>query len=226
MKLLGRYNLKVFRILLVLIFTIGLLQVFIMPLYAQTETKLQKVTIQLRWDNQYQFAGYYAAKWLGYYEKAGFDVDIRSAITSDGKILKAVEEVANGNADFGIGAADILIARDMGSPLVVVASIFQQSAAEFYAREDTTLNTPYDLLNLKVARNVNDLIDVELQAMLLSEGIDINKITSVPHTSNLDNFINRKIDVIPGYRITAPYAFEQKGISFKTLRPISYGIDF
>ena len=87
MKLLGRYNLKVFRILLVLIFTITLLQVFIMPLYAQTETKtetkLQKVTIQLRWDNQYQFAGYYAAKWLGYYEKAGFDVDIRSAITSD-----------------------------------------------------------------------------------------------------------------------------------------------
>ena len=93
---------------------------------------VEKVSLQLRWDHQFQFAGYYAAQWQGYYADAGFDVDIRSAITPDGKILSATQEVASGNADFGVGAADILIARDKGIPLVVLASIFQQSAAEFY----------------------------------------------------------------------------------------------
>ncbi len=52
--------------------------------------ELKKVSLQLRWDSQFQFAGYYAAKWQGYYADAGLDVDIRSAITPDGKILGAV----------------------------------------------------------------------------------------------------------------------------------------
>ncbi len=187
---------------------------------------LEQTSIQLRWDHQFQFAGYYAAKWEGYYADAGFEVEIRSAITPDGRILKAVEEVAEGRADFGVGAADILIARDLGAPLVVLASIFQRSAAEFYAQEDTPLQSPRDLLNLRVARNVNDLIDIELQAMLLAEGVDPEKITPYPHRPSYKPFLEGLVDVVPGYRITIPYAFQKKGISYKTLRPINYGVDF
>ena len=186
----------------------------------------QKVSLQLRWDHQFQFAGYYAAQWQGYYKEAGFEVEIRSAITPDRKIRSATEEVANGNADFGVGAADILLARDRGIPLVVLASIFQQSAAEFYIREDTPLQSLVDLLKLRVARTVNDLIDIELQAMVLSEGIDPKQITPYPHSSGLEHFVSGRVDVVPGYRITLPYVLEQLGIRVKTLRPSSYGVDF
>lgn len=92
---------------------------------------LEKMTLPLRWDHQFQFAGYYAAKWKGYYKKAGFDVEIKSAITQEGKILSAVKEVSSGNTEFGVGSADILLAKGKGIPLVVLASIFQQGAAEF-----------------------------------------------------------------------------------------------
>ena len=34
--------------------------------------KLTKVTLQLKWVTQAQFAGYYAAKAKGYYQKAGW----------------------------------------------------------------------------------------------------------------------------------------------------------
>ncbi len=188
--------------------------------------ELIKVSLQLRWDSQFQFAGYYAAKWQGYYADAGLDVDIRSAITPDGKIHGAVKEVADGNADFGIGAADILIGIDQGTPLVLLASIFQQSAAEFYAKEETVLQSPADLLNLKVARNVNDLIDVELQSMLLAEGINPNKIVPFKHMPGIQPLVDGSVDVIPGYRLSAPFEFEMQGMKVKTLRPISYGIDF
>jgi len=191
-----------------------------------TAEELHKVSLQLRWDHQYQFAGYYAAKWQGYYKAAGFDVDIRSAIKPDGTILNAVKEVAAGNSDFGIGAADILIGIDQGAPLVVLASIFQQSAAEFYAKESTVFNSPSDLINLKVARNVNDLIDVELQAMLSAEGIDTNKIVPHKHMPGIKNLVDGLVDVVPGYRLSAPYEFKRQGVKVKTLRPINYGIDF
>ncbi len=185
----------------------------------------EKVALQLRWDHQSQFAGYYAAQWQGYYAEAGFEVEIRSAIKPDGTILSATQEVGNGHADFGVGAADILTARDQGIPLVILASIFQQSAAEFYAKEGT-LQSPVDLLNLRVARIQNDLIDVELQAMLRSEGIDPNQVTPYPHEPGIDHLMAGRVDVIPGYQITLPYVFRQQGIPFTTLRPINYGIDF
>src|SRR5437762_12831970 len=39
--------------------------------------KLTKLTFQLKWVTQAQFAGYYAAQAKGYYKKAGLDVNIR-----------------------------------------------------------------------------------------------------------------------------------------------------
>ncbi len=193
---------------------------------AASDKPLKKVSLQLRWDHQYQFAGYYAAKWQGYYADAGFDVEIRSAVMQDGNILSATGEVADGKADYGVGAADILLARELGKPLVVVASIYQQSAAVFYAREDSPFSSPMDLLNLVVSRNINDLIDIELQAMLMSEGIDIGKIRSIPQSTDLEDFANHVSDVFSGYIIAEPYQLNQKGIPFRTLRPVDYGIDF
>ena len=37
----------------------------------------EKVTLQLKWQHSFQFAGYYAALQQGYYRAAGLDVDIR-----------------------------------------------------------------------------------------------------------------------------------------------------
>ncbi|NQY54587.1 MAG: ABC transporter substrate-binding protein, partial [Campylobacteraceae bacterium] len=38
--------------------------------------ELKKVTLQLSWFDQFQFAGYYMAKEKGYYEEFGLDVTI------------------------------------------------------------------------------------------------------------------------------------------------------
>jgi ABC-type nitrate/sulfonate/bicarbonate transport system substrate-binding protein len=69
--------------------------------YAANTFALEKVTLQLRWDHQFQFAGYYAADWQGYYKEEGIEVEIKSAVQTDGKILSAVKEVKSGKADFG-----------------------------------------------------------------------------------------------------------------------------
>ncbi|MCH7486536.1 MAG: PAS domain S-box protein [Proteobacteria bacterium] len=73
----------------------------------------EKVVLQLCSDHQFQFAGYYAAKWKGYYDEAGLDVEFRSAIGPDKQIHGAVKEVSEGRADFGVGSADIIIAREL-----------------------------------------------------------------------------------------------------------------
>ncbi|MBF0468409.1 MAG: ABC transporter substrate-binding protein [Desulfamplus sp.] len=186
----------------------------------------EKVILQLRWDNQFQFAGYYAAMWMGYYQKEGIEVQIRSAVRPDMKILSSIKEVVDGRADFGIGAADILLAIDKGADLSVLAPVFQQSAARFYYKKDTLISSLTDLTKLRVARSVNDLIDIEFQALLRAEGIDPELVPSVEHVPEIDPFVKGIVDVIPGYSITIPYEIKKYGIEINNIRPSNYGVDF
>ena len=172
---------------------------------------LEKVTLQLRWDHQFQFAGYYAAKWQGYYKEAGLDVEIRSAVQPGWKKLNVVKEISEGRAHFGVASGDALIARDQGIPLVVIATIFQRSATRFFSAKDKKLATPADFLNLRVARIVNDMLDVELQATLMIEGIDPTTVKAYPQKPGFKHLANGDVDVIPGYTISLPYSMKKAG---------------
>ena len=60
--------------------------------------KLTKVTLQLKWVTQAQFAGYYAAAAQGYYKNAGLDVKIKVG----GPNITPGAVVIGGGADIGL----------------------------------------------------------------------------------------------------------------------------
>lgn len=86
--------------------------------------KLTKVTLQLKWVTQAQFAGYYAALAKGYYKDAGLDVSIKVG----GPSITPETVVAGKRADFGIDWLPNLFAtREQGSNLVSIAQVFARS---------------------------------------------------------------------------------------------------
>ena len=80
---------------------------------AQPKTaKLDKVTLQLKWVTQSQFAGYYAAKALGYYKAFGLDVNLKVG----GPSITPEQVVASGGAQIGLDWLPSLLAtRDTGT---------------------------------------------------------------------------------------------------------------
>ena len=68
---------------------------------------LQRVSVQLLWKHQFEFAAFYAAQDQGYYRQAGLNVDIKEG----GPGIDAVKEVYDGKADFGVGTSTLVIAR-------------------------------------------------------------------------------------------------------------------
>ena len=83
-----------------------------------------KVTLQLKWVTQSQFAGYYAAKAKGYYAAAGLDVNIKQG----GPDITPEQVVASGQAQFGIDwLPSLLSSRDKGSDLVNIAQVYRRS---------------------------------------------------------------------------------------------------
>ena len=95
------------------------------PRQAQPQAqKLDKVTLQLKWVTQAQFAGYYAAVAKGYYKAFGLDVNLKVG----GPSITPEQVVASGQAQIGVDWLPSLLAtRDTGTNLVNIAQMFSRS---------------------------------------------------------------------------------------------------
>jgi len=63
----------------------------LIPVQMSASTALEKVTLQLQWKDQFEFAGFYAAKEKGFYKEVGLDVDFK-AFDSELDIIDEVLE--------------------------------------------------------------------------------------------------------------------------------------
>ncbi len=197
---------------------------------ARAEDRPDRVRLQLRWDHQFQFAGYYAARWQGFYAREGIEVEFRPFFSPEGRPRAVTREVAEGNADFGVGGADILLACDRGTALTVVATIFHHSAVRYYYRQDTPIANVADLAGLRIARRGgDDLVDIELLALLKAEGIEPASITFVPQRVEEGYFADlmaRRVDLVPGYSIGSTFEARRHGYDLRILDPAEFGVRF
>jgi ABC-type nitrate/sulfonate/bicarbonate transport system substrate-binding protein len=60
-----------------LFFTLCIFIVTILNAHNLSDEQLQKISLQLHWKYQFEFAGFIAAKEKGFYQNAGLDVDLK-----------------------------------------------------------------------------------------------------------------------------------------------------
>ena len=106
----------------------------------------EKVSLQLKWFHQFQFAGFYAAKAQGYYADEGLDVEIRPLDTQ----RTVVAQVTSGEADYGVGDSAIVADYARGAPIVALAAIFQHSPLVFVSRSDSGIASPPDMVGKRI----------------------------------------------------------------------------
>ncbi len=179
----------------------------------------EPVTLQLKWSHAFQFAGYYAAKDLGYYQDAGLDVDIRAG----GHPLDPVKEVVAGNAQYGVGTSSLLLARNQGQPVVVLAAIFQHSPLVLITRRDGPVQSVHDLVGKGVM--LESQAD-ELIAYLRHERVEVGSLRLLPHAAGIQALIDGKVDAISAYLSYEPYYLNKAKIPYQVFTPLSVGIDF
>jgi len=72
--------------------------------------------------------------------------------------------------------------------------------------------------------NAKDLYSGNIQSMFKRYGLDLYKdIQLVPHSFNLQDFIDHKVDGISAYLINEPFKLNQAKIPYNVLYPNSYG---
>jgi PAS domain S-box-containing protein len=197
-------------------------------LLAAGDGAAQKTTVylQLKWDHEFQFAGYYAALWQGFYDEAGLDVVIRSRMRDDGSLVNVIDEVVSGRAEFGVGSTDILLARGAGVPLIVVTSIFQESPYAIVSLPETGIRRPSDLAGKRVSHEASGIHRVELDTLLVNEGIDPGTVTRVPFRPSLDMLTSGECDATMSYDLSASWMAKERGIEISLMRPSEFNVLF
>ncbi|MBP2236665.1 NitT/TauT family transport system substrate-binding protein [Sinorhizobium kostiense] len=100
-----------------------------------------KVTLQLKWVTQAQFAGYYVAKDKGFYDEEGLDVEIKPG----GPDIAPPQVIAGGGADVIVDwMPSALATREKGVPLVNIAQPFKHSGMMLTCLKESGVKTPED----------------------------------------------------------------------------------
>ncbi len=131
--------------------------------------QLTPVTVQLKWVQQAQFMGYYAAKELGIYEDFGLDVTILP-----GGSVDVVDEVDSGRAQFGdVWTSTAMSAIANGASVMSVAQWYQNSGMTLVSMKDTVAD-PTKVSEGEVVGNWGGGNEYEMQAYLASLGLPID----------------------------------------------------
>jgi diguanylate cyclase (GGDEF)-like protein len=182
----------------------------------------KKITLQLSWKNQFQFAGYYVAKELGYYKDAGLDVEIKE-FKYGMNLSKAIE---NENADFAVGRSSLLINKAQGKDIVALGAIFQSSPMMLLVREDSGINTIKDLKNKKIMITTDAKSTASIIAMLNANKIQLKDVKVLKHSFNVQDLIDKKTDAMASYVSNEPIILEDKNIEYRMFHPKDYGFEF
>ena len=158
-----------------------------------TAQELDEVSVVLQWEPQAQFAGYFAADALGYWEEQGLDVTI---IDGGPEVSPQVEGSLPTGPEFAVSwVPRVLAVRDEGSDLVNIGQTFQRSATTSVSWADNPAASPEDFAGKTVGvwccGNELEVTAAARQAGL-EPGVDFEQAIQ---EFNMLAFLDREIDV-------------------------------
>lgn len=152
---------------------------------------ISEVSLQLQWFTQAQFAGYYAAQALGFYDDVGLSVEILEG----GVDIVPASVLDSGAADFAVSWVPRgLVPREEGTNITNIAQVFQRSATLQVSFADAGINSVADLEGRTIG-NWGFGNEFELLAGLRKNGLDPGSdIQLVQQNFDMLALIDREID--------------------------------
>jgi len=182
-----------------------------------TQAATDTVRLQLTRQHSFEFAGYYAAQQLGYYEEVGLQVEL---LPGD-QHTNVYSSVATGKAEYGVGDSSVLIERSRGRPFTIIAVIFQHSPVIFI-----TQNHILSLDDWLGKRAMLDGSSDELLLYLQQEDVDLLDLSFLRHSYDPLDLVNDQVDIMSANSLIEPYVLSKRNYPYRVYMPRTVGIDF
>lgn len=205
-----------------------LLLIFVLSACSEKKQPLEEVNYRLKWLFNISVVGDLWADAHGNFAKNGLKVTVKPG----GPEKDAIKELEIGHAQFGVASADQVIrAVAKGSPIVVLAQLFQVNPLHWIYRPDrTVLNTPQDLKGKTIGVTYGGNDETIMRALLAKYNIAENEVKLFSVRYDYTPFFKGEVDLWPLYRnAQAPIIgdkLRKAGEKFDLMSPGRLGIQF
>lgn len=187
-----------------------------------------RITYRLKWIRNMSTVGEIYAVVHGVFSRHGLDVVVKPG----GPEIDAIRELELGQADFGVASADQVIrAAAKGSPVVVIAQLFQVNPLQWIYRPDrSNVMQPRDLIGktLGVTFGKND--EIIMRTLLAKAQIRDNQVRLFSVRLDYTPFFEGRVDLWPVYINTQGVELGQRliaaGENIAFFDPNAYGVRF
>jgi ABC-type nitrate/sulfonate/bicarbonate transport system substrate-binding protein len=182
-------------------------------------TDFGKLTFQLSWLKNVEFAGEYIADTNGYYKKMGFS---SVELLSGGPTVQQDAVVASGKAFVCISAPDITSAAiNQGADLVTIGAQYQKNPFAIMSLASKPIDTPQDMIGKKIGVQATN--EAVWNSFLKANKIDPSKITKVPVQFNPQPLTTGTVDGWFSFITNEPNLLKLQGVDTHTFLLNDYG---
>ena len=188
----------------------------------------EQVAYRLKWLYNISVVGDLWAEDHGNFARS----DLKVAVKAGGPEKDAIKELEIGHAQFGVASADQVIrAVAKGSPIVVLAQLFQVNPLHWIYRPDRTpLRNPQDLKGKTIGITYGGNDETIMRALLAKYGIKEEEVKLFSVRYDYTPFYKGEVDLWPLYRnAQAPIIGDKllkAGERFDLMSPERLGIKF
>jgi len=179
----------------------------------------KKVSLQLQWVTQAQFAGYYVALEKGWYREEGIDLTIKPG----GPDILPIDLVASGTRDFGTAVlSDLTIMIQKGQAVVSIGQVQQANGLLLIAKKSSGIKSPKDFKSKRVGLWFHGF-EAQFNAMLAKLKISERDIKIVSQGWSIEPFLKGELDVASAMIYNEYHVVLASGIKPEALNIIDYG---
>ena len=196
----------------ILLFLLIMVQTFLLA----QDSHLEEVKLQLPWKYQFQFAGFIMAKELGYYKDVGLDVTLLEYKNTD-----IIQDLEAAKIDYALTNSLINYHEKKLHKVTLVATYLQKSPLILITQND--IKSIMDLKNKTIMMSQSDRYNSSLSILFEYFKIDSSNNTFLFPSYNLKDFIEKRVDVITGFRSNELFLLNKKNIQYNIIDPLEHG---
>jgi len=181
----------------------------------------EPINIHLKWYHKFQFAGYYAALNQGFFDDEGLEV----TLIEGGPQNNHLHQLINNTSQYAVLGSESINSLALGSPVIIVASIFQHAPEVLMTRKEDGIDDIKQLKG-KTLMLADSALAGQIDAMLSKSGLSSSSFNKYPYDGDVSKLIDKSVFAMYGYISNEPYQLAQRGQKVTIFSPQDYGIDF
>ena len=181
----------------VVFMTASLCLLFIAMAQTSCVMAAEEIVYRLKWLYNTSVAGDLYALDKGYFKREGLTVSVKAGSPE----RDAIREIELGQAQFGVASGDqVILAREKGAPVIVVAQIFQKNPLQWIYREAAfPLKTLGDLKGKTIGVTYGGNDEAIMRALLKAGGIHEKEVKLYSVRYDYTPFYQNRVPIWPVY---------------------------